>query len=195
LFLKSMSHNKNKEKKLKQFGGYVSELENILAPLGKNNLLVLASLLILHYFAVEKVYSKEKVIILYGGEKNPISSVLDNEGLKTVYNDLFNAFNDNSKKQLGGSNPFKELIAPLGTNAFIATGLLIILEKLFTNKIREIKNEDEVKQILIGGKVNKSYEKLFNLLAPITFNTFAKKSFLEKMVNENYIKKMVKKNN
>ena len=87
----------------------------------------------------------------------------------------------NMGKILSGGNPLKNLIAPLGTNAFIATGLLIILEKMITSKINHIKKNDGK---LVGGKVNKKFEQLFNLLAPITFNTFAKESFLEKMASK-----------
>lgn len=180
LFFKSLSNNKSKHRKLKQFGGYVGELESIIAPLGKNNLLVLASLLLLHYFAVERIYSKDKKIILSGGDKDFISNIFEAAGLNKIYTDIQNAFIDN--KQQSGGNPLKDLIAPLGTNAFIATGLLIILEKIMTNKVKEINSEDNNKKILIGGKVNKKYEELFNLIAPITFNVFAKKSFLDKMV-------------
>jgi hypothetical protein len=184
LFFKSLSNNKTKLKKVKQLGGYVSELESIIAPLGKNNLLVLASLLLLHYFAVERIYSKDKKIILSGGDKNFISNVLDTFGLNKVYTDLQDAFNNN--KQEGG-NPLKNLIAPLGTNAFIATGLLIILEKLFTSKMKEINSEDNKKKILIGGKLNKKYEELFNLIAPVTFNIFAKKSFLDSVSKKTFV--------
>ena len=41
-----------KPRKGVQLGGYTPDLESILAPLGKNNLLVLASLFLLHHFAV-----------------------------------------------------------------------------------------------------------------------------------------------
>jgi len=185
LFFKSLSNNKNKLKKVKQLGGYVSELESIIAPLGKNNLLVLASLLLLHYFAVERIYSKDKKIILSGGDKNFISNVLDSVGLNKVYTDLQDAFSTNIKQE--GGNPLKNLIAPLGTNAFIATGLLIILEKLFTSKMKEINSEDNKKKILIGGKLNKKYEELFNLIAPVTFNIFAKKSFLDNVSKKTFM--------
>jgi hypothetical protein len=185
LFFKSLSNNKTKLKKVKQLGGYVSELESIIAPLGKNNLLVLASLLLLHYFAVERIYSKDKKIILSGGDKNFISNVLDSVGLNKVYTDLQDAFNNNKKQE--GGNPLKNLIAPLGTNAFIATGLLIILEKLFTSKMKELNSEDNKKKILIGGKINKKYEELFNLIAPVTFNIFAKKSFLDNVSKKTFV--------
>ena len=37
----------------KQLGGYSTQFQNIIAPLGRNNLLVIAGLLLLHHFAVE----------------------------------------------------------------------------------------------------------------------------------------------
>jgi flavoprotein len=92
-------------------------------------------------------------------------------------------------KKIKGGNTLKDLIAPLGTNAFIATGLLIILEKLFTKKVREIKTDDPIKKKLIGGQLLKKREELFNLIAPITFNTFAKKSFLKNLSQISNIKK------
>jgi hypothetical protein len=41
-----------KPRKGVQLGGFTPDLESVLAPLGKNNLLVLASLLLLHHFAI-----------------------------------------------------------------------------------------------------------------------------------------------
>ena len=51
------------------------------------------------------------------------------------------------------------------------------------------KTKDKEKKVLIGGKANKKFEELFNLIAPITFNIFAKESFLI-----NYAKKSLKNN-
>ena len=70
IFLKNLSEVK--PKKSKQFGGYINHLENILAPLGKNNLVVLAALLLLHHFAIESKKSVSK--ITSGG--NPFISML-----------------------------------------------------------------------------------------------------------------------
>jgi hypothetical protein len=200
-FLKILSLGK--PKKSKQIGGYIQELESILAPLGKNNLLVLASLLLLHHFAVEKpsINSMQK-----GGDSflNSVSSILapiglDQFGTSVVLIVLQQAFSkslqnkqnkDNKQKKQkndkpqSGGNPLKELIAPLGTDAFIATGLLIILEKLFTNKVNTIKKiEKEPNKKLKGGNFSKYYEKLFNMVAPITFNAFATESTLNKIIN------------
>ena len=89
LFLNILS-NSDKEKKSKQFGGYSEDLQNILAPLGKNNLLVLSSLLLLHYFAVETQKKNNtnninninnKINILKGGD--PFISIL-NDSLSPI---------------------------------------------------------------------------------------------------------------
>ena len=180
-----------KPKKSKQMGGYIQELEGILAPLGKNNLLVLASLLLLHHFAVEKP-SMKKIQNGGGFEDSFIGSLtsvlapigLNQLGASVVLVTLQQAFSRSvpksiiGKKQSGG-NPLKELIAPLGTSAFIATGLLIVLEKLFTNKMNNPK-----KTVLKGGRFNKYYEKIFNMVSPITFNAFATEDILDKMINQ-----------
>lgn len=192
--------SKIRPRKVIQLGGYVEQLQEIIAPLGKNNLLVLASLLLLHHFAIEtkKINSLEpKKIKLKGGSEsfiNSITQILAPLGVNRLGSSILlivlqQAFIknkipfENSKRisQKGG-NPLKNLIAPLGTNAFIATGLLIVIEKLFNDKIRELNSKDKEKKILIGGKINKNFDKLFNMIAPITFNAFAKESFLKKMV-------------
>ena len=201
IFLNSISEKK--PVKYKQLGGYVDQIESILAPLGKNNLLVLAALLLLHHFAVES-QKKSTTKELKGG--NPLTSslseILAPVGVNTLGSSLLlillqrsfvgtksanreSSKNSKNKKILLGGNPLKNLIAPLGNNAFIATGLLILLERLFVNKINESKTKDKEKKILIGGKVNKKYEELFNLIAPITFNIFAKESFLMNYAKKN----------
>jgi hypothetical protein len=189
--------SKIRPRKVIQFGGFTEQLQEIIAPLGKNNLLVLASLLLLHHFAVEskKITPVEiKKPKLKGGESfiNSISEILAPLGVNSLGSSVLliilqqaftkNKISTNLKKmnQKGG-NPLKNLIAPLGTNAFIATGLLIVIEKLFNDKIRQLKSDNKEKKILIGGKINKKFEKLFNMIAPITFNAFAKESFLKKM--------------
>ena len=216
LFLNNLS--KNKPKKSKQLGGNIMQLQEILAPLGKNNLLVLAGLLLLHHFAVESTEEKAKEIKkssksfkLIGGDPfiNSISDILAPLGVNpfgsaVILILLQQAFVSNktitkkitktgkSKSVQNGGNPLKDLIAPLGTNAFIATGLLILLEKMFTSKMSEIKKKQlggkinlkskkSVDIIKISDKATKHFEELFNLIAPISFNTFAKESFLTNM--------------
>ena len=186
LFLNDETIN---NKQFKQYGGYLENLEQLIAPLGKNNLLVLASLLLLHHFAVDSKRSVEtNKKILFGGNSfvSSISELLlpieeKKMGTSKILRTLKTAFDNNKNDQKGGSQ-LKNLIAPLGKSAFIATGLLVILQKLFSDKIKEIKTTNTEKKVLIGGEVNKNFEKLYNLIGPITFNTFAKESFLKKMV-------------
>ena len=195
LFLNNL--HKNKPLKAEQLGGDYGSLQEIIAPLGKQNLLVLASLLLLHHFAVEntdylksKSTKSKKVSLLKGGCMNQLTTILaplgvNQLGASVILLLLQQAFtkknnkniekSEKSSKQMGGS-PLIELIAPLGKNAFIATGLLVVLEKLMSDK--KIKNDIKTKKI--GG--NKNFNGLFNLIAPLTFNTFAKKDFLDKYV-------------
>jgi len=221
------------EKKSIQFGGYISSLEAILAPLGRNNLLVLASLLLLHHFAVERYFVENKKLKpvkskhISGGSSflgaindilapigvDPLGTSLILVGIQQAFSikNKNNSENSNEKnsynkiielkkskkiiKQKGGLNPLRQLIEPLGTNAFLAVGLLIVIERFFSSKVSDIKNNSksdntnimiksskkEPKKMLKGGRLNMYYEKLFNLLAPITFNAFATEEFLHKM--------------
>ena len=202
LFLDNLS--KKKPTKSKQFGGYINELESILAPLGKNNLIVIASLLLLNYFAVESLQLSQYDNLTTAPIKNKmkggnpflesLTNILAPSGLNAIGSSVvlillqqsfnFSQKNTKTKKNIqSGGNPLKNLIAPLGTNAFIATGLLVVIERMFTSKINEIKKNN--KDSLKGGKLtNKRYEELFNLIAPITFNTFARKSFLDNLSNK-----------
>ena len=140
----------------------------------------------MHHFAVDakkEVETNKKILI---GGNSFISSISElllpieekKIGESKILLTLKTAFDNNNQK---GGSQLKNLIAPLGTSAFIATGLLVILQKLFLDKIKEIKITNTEKKKLIGGNVNKNFEKLYNLIGPITFNTFAKESFLKKM--------------
>ena len=196
--------------KSKQLGGYSMELQQIIAPLGKSNLLVIAGLLLLHHFAVEtKRKNSEKnnknIKVIKGGNSfmQSINSIIAPSGinqfgsaillvlLKQAFgSDIFKekeikSTNMNKKNMFkisqNGGNPLKDLIAPLGTNAFVATGLLVILEKMFTSKMNQIKTEDVNKKNLIGGKVLKKYDELEKLVTPLSFNAFATDKFLSMM--------------
>lgn len=216
VFLYDLSFKKSK--KSKQLGGYSMELQKIIAPLGKSNLLVIAGLLLLHYFAVERKYEETTMEIqtpkqkknLKGGNPflSSVSTIIAPSGinqfgsaillvlLKQAFDsNMFISKNGknikNSKKNMfvtpqfqKGGNPLKDLIAPLGTNAFVATGLLVILEKLFTSKMNQIKTNDANKKSLIGGKVLKKYEELEKLVTPLSFNTFATSKFLSMMASK-----------
>jgi hypothetical protein len=194
------------EKKAIQFGGFVSGLEDIIAPLGKNNLLVLAALLLLHHFAVERRFNKQPLDNKLKGGNPFLSSIteilspigLNQFGAPVIFDGLREAFTEikenkistKSTKQKGGNNPLRQLIEPLGSEAFLAVGLLIIMERFFTSRVNNMKKTKDMEKdkkkkdtLLKGGRTNLYYDKLFNLLAPITFNAFATEDFLKKMSN------------
>jgi hypothetical protein len=151
-----------------------------------------------------EISKKRKSTLLFGGSElttsiTPMLSKLlaplgvNTLGTSVVLIMLYDAFvgekdkkkekdykNDKIKK---GGNPLKNLIAPLGINSFIATGILIILGKIFLNKVIEVdKNIIDEKKKMKGGSISKkNYEKLVNILSPISFNSFATESFLKKI--------------
>jgi len=147
-------------------------MTSIIAPLGRGNLLVLAALLLLHHFAVEKpkskksmrggndIYEKLNEILKPLGQKN---------GLSVMLTDLYNSFTQRKTNEQEGGSVLKSLIAPLGTNAFIATGLLLILKRVF------IENRNKVKK---GGS-KKDFDSIVNLLGPISFNAFANENIFK----------------
>ena len=176
--------NKKIKKSIKKGG---SDLVSVIAPLGRGNLLILASLLLLHHFAIEKPKLKKE---LKGGSNiyGQINKILEPLGLKNsvspILTDLFDSFKSknnknkiiNTNNELKGGSILKSIIAPLGTNAFIATGLLIIMKKILLDK--------DNKKIKKGG-AKKDFNKLVNLLGPLSFNAFA---------NENFVKEIFKIN-
>ncbi len=202
LFFKNLQENK--PMKNKQLGGYAGQLSRILAPLGKNNLLVIASLLLLHHFAVESKRLKSKKNIgktkktkksMKGGNtflgsmtKIMAPTGINNLGSVALLALLHGAFMESKlnkpKKPIKktimkvhkGGNFFINLIAPLGTNAFIATGLLVVIEQLINSRVKQLKTKDIKKKKMLGGKVNKKLNSLFNLVAPISFNAFTTKN-------------------
>ena len=178
--------NKKISSKIKKGG---NAIYSILAPLGRGNLLVLASLLLLHHFAVEipktkkemkggnHIYEKMNDILKPLGMKN---------GLSVLLSELQSSFSNkknNSKKQNGGSI-LKSIIAPLGTNAFIASGLLLIMKKML------IDQSTKDKKMKKGGS-KKDFNRLVNMLGPLSLNIFANKEFIQNIyeINKKYQRK------
>ena len=183
----------NKKIKKSMKGGMMG-MQQILAPLGRGNLLVLSALLLLHHFAVEKPKSKKK--IMKGGnaiyEKiNEILQPLGNKGgISIILSDLYKSFkgielknNKDNSNQKGGSI-LKAIVAPLGTSAFIATGLLIVLNKLLLDN----KSSSKIKK---GGS-KQDFDKLVNLLGPLSFNAFANENFIQDVMELNQQQKIKK---
>lgn len=171
--------NKKVKKSIKKGG---NSLVSAIAPLGRGNLLILASLLLLHHFAVEKPAMKK---VLKGGDESvygQINKILKPLGLKNgvspILTDLYEGFKEkkiNKNNQTGGSI-LKSIIAPLGTNSFIATGLLLILKKVLLDKTDT--------KIKTGGS-KKDFNKLVNLLGPLSFNAFANETFVKEIFKLN----------
>jgi len=190
--------NKKVKKSIKKGG---SDLVSVIAPLGRGNLLILASLLLLHHFAVEKPKLKKD---LKGGSNiyGTMNKILEPLGLKNgvshILTDLYDSFkhkknmknSNNSNIELKGGSVLKSIIAPLGTNAFIATGLLLIMKKLLIDT-----DNSQIKKIKKGG-TKKDFNKLVNLLGPLSFNAFANENFVKEIfkLNKNNKKDNSKKN-
>ena len=104
--------NKYDEKKLR--GGYLEHAQTIMTPMTKETLIVIAALLLLHYYTHPKTMS--------GGDSKFTEKLI--EILKKKY------------KMRGGAilENIGQIIAPLGTNPFVATTLLVLLDRLFRGK-------------------------------------------------------------
>ena len=108
-------------------------------------------------------------------------------GLSVLLSELQSSFsnkkNNISKKQNGGSI-LKSIIAPLGTNAFIASGLLLIMKKML------IDQSTKDKKMKRGGS-KKDFNRLVNMLGPLSLNIFANKEFIQNIyeINKKYQRK------
>lgn len=117
-----------------------------------------------------------------------------NISLNNVNNNLnFNQQNASSnlnyRNKIGG-NPLKDIIAPLGTNAFVASGLLVVLAKV-------LHKDNEISTKTKKGGSNIHFNKLNNIITPISFSTFANESFINQLLvnhkkSTNSVKKTLK---
>ena len=214
-----------KPRKAAQMGGYVQELTETLMPLGKNNLITLAALMLLHHFAVANRYNKglkareqgKKSVKKGGAEdvRSTLSQILAPLGLNAlgaalllvaIEEAFINASDRKSKTggniskkggsvRKGGASVLKDLIAPLGTNAFIATGLLVILQRVFENSMRHQKAKTTDVKKKIGGSLFRSKKKLFHILSPITFSSMNSESVYQKISANKNLQKILKLQN
>jgi len=100
-----------------QGGSYVMQAEKVLMPMDKTALITIAGLLLLHYLT-----NKKK---MKGGDMFQ----------KKLIKLLKKTHNEKMKGGIVLDNVYK-IIAPMGTNTFLATSLLIILNRLFTKKMK-----------------------------------------------------------
>lgn len=198
-------------KKSATFNKNMKYLQKKLLSFDKNNLTILSSLLLLHHCARDS----EKKDKQSGGDSGVISSSLSSIlaplggvnafgtavfliFLQKSFMECVNKKKDSEKKGMktvkklkkqSGGNPLKNLIAPLGTSAFICTAILVLLERILTNVIREKKSKTLEKKKMYGGRINKKINEITNILSPISFNAFAKESFLQNLNNNTLSKK------
>ena len=196
IMLVFLYHCTNKKpRKGVQLGGYTPDLESILAPLGKNNLLVLASLFLLHHFAVmnkkeskinkgsklKKIQSGGEIIqSLLNSLLNPLGS--NNSGNSSVIDIINNSFKNNKKtgKQNGGSK-LSSYIKHLGNDSFFAPSMFYLLEDIFSTKVKELNENDKSHKLKLKNKIIKKNNKLFYILSPISFNIFGSEDSVNKI--------------
>jgi hypothetical protein len=197
IFLHYYMKKKNKSKRAIMMGGFSSSLESVLAPLGKQNLLVLASILLLHHFAMKKLdKSKTFKFMSKSGKQrggSSITPILQNLlaplGLNALGASIIlvaiqqgfkkNVFKSDKRKssQEGGlSLHLQKLIQPLSADQFVANGVFHQLEKLFYQKVKE----EENKKNRYHQNVKKEFNELFETLGPIGFSTFANDIVMKK---------------
>jgi len=187
----------SKCERLNKIKSYADDFKETMKNLGKNNLIVLASLLLLHHYANEKRMndyinsdkeSSSKIILI---KKIPeiqtmnrmlyksANNILNKYGKEDILGSLERSFSGNpiikSGKYQRGGNLLSSYIAPLGSEAFVATGLLVLLEKIIKNKFSHITTKRKDNKKKYGGLVRKKVEKLGNILDPISFSTFINK--------------------
>ena len=197
IMLVFLYHCTNKKpRKGVQLGGYTPNLESILAPLGKNNLLVLASLFLLHHFAVmnkkegNKISKDVKISklkkIQSGGEiiQSLLNSLLNpagsnNSSVIDVINDSFK--NNKKKGKQNGGNKLSSYVKHLGNDSFFAPSMFYLLEDIFSTKVKELNETDKSHKLKLKNKIIKKNNKLFYILSPISFNIFGSEDSVDKI--------------
>jgi hypothetical protein len=199
IMLVFLYHCTNKKpRKGVQLGGYTPDLESILAPLGKNNLLVLASLFLLHHFAImnqkeSKINKGSKISklkkIQSGGEiiqsllnslLNPLGS--NNSGNSSVIDVINDSFKNNKKKgKQNGGNKLSSYVKHLGNDSFLASSMFYLLEDIFSTKVKELNENDKSHKLKLKNKIIKKNNKLFYILSPISFNIFGSEDSVDKI--------------
>jgi hypothetical protein len=197
---------KSVKSKMMKGGGTLGEIAlfgQILQPFGMSNLVAIASLLLLHYFAVR---NKRLKIMSGGGNMSHAfdSSVIQQElkmkeylGGHKIYKELEEIFLDPSS-QIGGAKKSKlrEAIEPLEKDQYIANGIMRMLKGLFSN-FYDTKYKSKYKSKSPNQKIpkkssNKTYlffKKIFNTIIPVSVAIYIKKKKIKTKVKSKKVKK------
>ncbi len=180
--------NKKSHKSKSMSGGGVSIFSQILIPLGMNNLVAIASLLLLHYFAVKR--KKMEIGIRGGGIKSELqASIFENEmkihemiGGNKIYKSLQNIFlgslqTPKEDKIIGGKkNKMEKAITSLNKEQYIAIGIMNLLKSLFTNFYYTIYKNNKKCASYYSKKTYVFFKKIFDVMAPVSVALYIKKS-------------------
>lgn len=178
---------KKSHKSKSMSGGGLPIFSQILIPLGMNNLIAIASLLLLHYFAVKR--KKMELGMRGGGIKSELqASIFENEmkihemiGGNKIYKSLQSIFlgSVQEQKEISGGkkkNKLEKAIAPLNKDQYIAIGIMNLLKSLFTNFYYTIYKNNKKSASYYSKNTYIFFKKIFDVIAPISVAIYLKKS-------------------
>ncbi len=179
--------NKKTHKSKSMSGGGMPIFLEILSPLGMSNLVALASLLLLHYFAVKR--KKMNIRMNGGGIQTYLSaSIFENEmkihemiGGNKIYKSLQNIFlgREEEKKEMSGGkknkNKLEKAIEPMNKDQYIAIGIMNLLKSLFTNFYHTIYKNNKKSANYYSKHTYIFFKKIFDVMAPISVALYIKK--------------------
>lgn len=180
--------NKKSHKNKSMSGGGMPIFSQILIPLGMNNLIAIASLLLLHYFAVKR--KKMELGTRGGGIKSELqASIFENEmkiheiiGGAKIYKSLQNIFLGSVQEQNKvvdkkiKKNKLEKAIAPLNKDQYISVGIMNLFKSLFTNFYYTIYKNNKKSASYYSNNTYILFKKIFDIIAPISVAIYLKKS-------------------
>jgi hypothetical protein len=177
--------------------GEIALFSQILQPFGMSNLVAIASLLLLHYFAVR---NKRLKIMSGGGNIQHAfdSSVIQQElkikeylGGHKIYKELETIFLDPYSQLGGGKSKLREAVEPLEKDQYIANGMMGMLKGLFSNFYdTSYKSSNKKKPKKSSNKTYIFFKKIFNTIIPVSVAIYIKKKKMK--VTSKKVKKVKK---
>ncbi len=210
----ALQYGENKIKKTHKSksmsGGGMPLFSQILTPLGSSNLIAIASLLLLHYFAIKR--KKMEYGTRGGGIKSELqASIFENEmkiheilGGHKIYKSLQSIFlgtNPNEENKISGGKKditkkkLESAISPINKDQYIAIGIMNLLKSLFTNFYYTIYKNNKKSASYYSKKTYIFFKKIFDVIAPISVALYLKKSKNIKLKKKKFIKNKINEQN